>query len=70
MTPPTPPSDEEQTSLLERTDGPEQTSELEQTNEPEPPPRVRQRREHTKSRGGCLTCKQRRVKCDQKKPTW
>ncbi|RAL17457.1 Zn(II)2Cys6 transcription factor domain-containing protein, partial [Aspergillus homomorphus CBS 101889] len=28
----------------------------------------RARRSHTKSRSGCLNCKQRRVKCDEKKP--
>lgn len=28
------------------------------------------RRSHHKSRGGCVTCKQRRVKCDQVKPAY
>ncbi|PKX97261.1 Zn(II)2Cys6 transcription factor [Aspergillus novofumigatus IBT 16806] len=31
--------------------------------------RIRARRTHQKSRLGCKTCKKRRVKCDEKKPT-
>ncbi|KAF7177981.1 hypothetical protein CNMCM7691_006621 [Aspergillus felis] len=31
--------------------------------------RIRPRRTHQKSRLGCKTCKKRRVKCDEKKPT-
>ncbi|KAF7125541.1 hypothetical protein CNMCM5793_001780 [Aspergillus hiratsukae] len=31
--------------------------------------RIRSRRTHQKSRLGCKTCKKRRVKCDEKKPT-
>lgn len=34
------------------------------------PQRTRQRKEHTKSRGGCVTCKQRHIRCDQRKPIW
>ncbi|KAI1140821.1 hypothetical protein F5Y05DRAFT_288050 [Hypoxylon sp. FL0543] len=30
---------------------------------------VRQRRHHAKSRAGCVACKQRRVKCDEVRPT-
>ncbi|KAH8884959.1 hypothetical protein GQ53DRAFT_810497 [Thozetella sp. PMI_491] len=30
----------------------------------------RQRALHSKSRNGCTTCKQRRVKCDEGKPVW
>ncbi|KIW27420.1 uncharacterized protein PV07_07158 [Cladophialophora immunda] len=32
------------------------------------PPGFRSRRSHAKSRNGCLTCKQRRKKCDEKRP--
>ncbi|KAK0625938.1 hypothetical protein B0T14DRAFT_508801 [Immersiella caudata] len=38
-------------------------------NEPDPQPREYHRRKfHRKDRLGCLTCKQRRVKCDKTKP--
>ncbi|KAI0095785.1 hypothetical protein F4776DRAFT_562686 [Hypoxylon sp. NC0597] len=30
---------------------------------------IRQRRYHAKSKAGCLTCKQRRIKCDEVRPT-
>ncbi|RQM05376.1 hypothetical protein DH86_00001914, partial [Scytalidium sp. 3C] len=33
------------------------------------PPLVKPRRPHHKSRTGCLQCKQRKVKCDETKPT-
>ncbi|OAP61261.1 hypothetical protein AYL99_03462 [Fonsecaea erecta] len=32
------------------------------------PPGFRSRRSHAKSRNGCLTCKQRRKKCDERRP--
>ncbi|KAH8900385.1 hypothetical protein GQ53DRAFT_835444 [Thozetella sp. PMI_491] len=31
--------------------------------------RQRQRRQHTRSRTGCLPCKQRHIRCDEKRPT-
>jgi hypothetical protein len=30
----------------------------------------RQRRHHSRSRNGCLTCKQRHVRCDEGRPAW
>ncbi|OTA93461.1 hypothetical protein M434DRAFT_293561 [Hypoxylon sp. CO27-5] len=30
---------------------------------------IRQRRYHAKSKAGCVTCKQRRIKCDEVRPT-
>ena len=39
-------------------------------DKPEDSSRTRQRKEHTKSRGGCITCKQRHIRCDQRRPVW
>ncbi|PSN58789.1 hypothetical protein BS50DRAFT_509796 [Corynespora cassiicola Philippines] len=30
--------------------------------------RTRTRRQHTKSRGGCVECKRRHTKCDERRP--
>ena len=33
-------------------------------------PLCRVRKKHTRSRTGCLTCRERHVRCDEKRPLW
>jgi hypothetical protein len=43
-----------------------QRDDMEKTDKPS----YRLRRTHNKSRQGCLSCKKRRIKCDELKPKW
>lgn len=38
--------------------------------DPSPARPGRKRRSHKRSRNGCLTCKQRHIRCDELKPIW